>query len=156
MRGGLARRLGKAEGRVAAQERRRGPGPEGPASVRWLAVLRLFLPVLERNEREPGGAEAIARVRWSIALLERYVAESLASDPWCYLEYYLHGCLLRLRWTTNGWEGRQLAFLEEEYERHLGEVVAIEKARRSPPRPSRPQGQGPALERRGTWPSEPG
>jgi hypothetical protein len=69
------------------------------------------------------------------ALLERYVVESLPSHPWCYLECYLHGCLLRLGWTTHGWEGRQLAFLEE-YERHLGEVVGIETARRSPPLPS--------------------
>jgi hypothetical protein len=75
----------------------------GPASVRCLAVLRLFLPVLERGERGPEVAEALGRVRRGIALLEGSVADQ-PSDPWAYLEYFLNACLLRLGW-TNGWEG---------------------------------------------------
>lgn len=104
--------------------------PEEPASVRWLAILKIFEPVLERGERTAESDVAIERVRSSIALLEEYAAGDLRASPWAYLEYYCHSCLLRLSWNTPGWEGRQLAFLEPDYDEQIRQIEAIERGRR--------------------------
>jgi hypothetical protein len=103
--------------------------------VRWLAVLKLFLPGLERSESAPGVEAATDRVRRSIAKLEGYIATHLHTDPWRQLEYYCHICLERLSWTGNGWEGRQLAFMEEEYDQAMAQIEEIETGRYLPPLP---------------------
>jgi hypothetical protein len=127
--GSLQRRLGSVESRLAGMSAQQ---PEEPASVRWLAILKIFLPVLEREERTPESEAALERMRYSIALLEEYAAGDLRASPWAYLEYYCHGCLLRLGWNTPGWEGRQLAFLEPDYDDRIRQIEAIERGRRGP------------------------
>ncbi|HET6576245.1 MAG TPA: hypothetical protein VFG68_21770 [Fimbriiglobus sp.] len=133
MAAGLGRRVRAVEAGLDAAARSRGC--EEPASVRWLDLLRAVLPVLEQGERTPQGQAAVERVRSSIGLLEEYVSVYLRTDPWSYLEYYCHGCLLRLGWDGPAWEGRQLAFLDPDYDGHIREIEVIERARRGSPRP---------------------
>src|SRR5205814_7124863 len=104
--------------------------PEKPAWERWLAILRIVLPHLERAGPSPAVAAAVARVRHSVALLEEYGVTDARSDPWQYLEYFCHACVLRM-----GWTGHAPAFADPEYDDHLAQVVAIERGRRGPPRP---------------------
>jgi hypothetical protein len=101
-------------------------------------VLKVCQPALERQKPPP--TDAIDRVRRSVALLEEYIATSLKTDPWQYLEYYCDGCLLRLRWNTPDWEGRQLAFMEQDYDEHMREIESIERGRRGPARSWPPPG----------------
>ncbi|HET6572269.1 MAG TPA: hypothetical protein VFG68_01615 [Fimbriiglobus sp.] len=136
MAAGLSKRVRAVEAGLEAAARSRGC--EEPASVRWLDLLRAFLPVLEGDVRTPEGEAVIERVRYSICLLEEYVAGDLRSDPWAYLEYYCHGCLLRLGWDGPGTEGRQLAFRDPDYDGHIRQIEAIERARRGPPRSDPP------------------
>lgn len=136
MSAGLDRRVRAVADRLAAATRSREC--EEPSSVRWLRLLQAFLPVLEQGERTPEVEAAIGRVRQSISLLEEYAAVYLRTDPWAYLEYYCHGCLLRLGWDGPGTEGRQLAFLDPDYEGHVCQIEAIERTRRGPPRSDPP------------------
>jgi hypothetical protein len=97
--------------------------------VQWLAVLKWSLPVLKRKEPSPEIEAAIDRIQRSIALLEEYVAGDLKTSPWAYLEYFCQGCVYRLSWTGD-WVGRELAFMEAEYDEHMAEIEKIERVRR--------------------------
>jgi hypothetical protein len=103
--------------------------PEEPASVRWLSVLKVLAPVLEKNEPTPDNEAAIRRTRESIVFLEDYVTAHLSTRPWAYLEYYCQACMLRLSYSTPDWEGRQIAVMEADYEEHMREIEQIERHR---------------------------
>jgi hypothetical protein len=66
---------------------------------------RQFTTGLERGRRDSNPQppdrefeEATQRVRYSIALLEEYEAGEPYAEPWVYLEYYCHACMLRMNW----------------------------------------------------------
>ncbi len=81
---------------VAKQQAQEVPGWE-----RWLRVLQIFLPTLERADPTPEFVAAVERMRRSIALLEEYGASEPHAEPWVYLEYFCSACaadeLARLR-----------------------------------------------------------
>lgn len=123
----LRRRIASVEEQV----RERQPTPvEEPATVRWLRVLRIFLPALEKAEQTADVAAAFERVRWSVALIEEFLASDLAAHPCPYLEYYCNACVLRLSWNSPDWHGRQLAFMEADYEDHMRQIEQIERCQR--------------------------
>ena len=121
----LHRRLQSIETRMALAS----PSAELPASVQWLAVLKWFLPILEQAEPMPETEAAIGRVHRSIALLEECIAGDLRTNPWAYLEYYCQACVYRLSWKGD-WVGRELAFMESDYDSHMAEIERIERVKR--------------------------
>ena len=84
-----------------------------------------MLPALERAEQ----SAAVARVRHSVTLLEEHGATHTRSDPWQYLEYCCHACVLRM-----GWPGHAPAFLDPEYDDHIRQILEIEGYRYATPR----------------------
>jgi hypothetical protein len=66
----------------------------------------------------------VARVLRSIALLGHRRSRA---DPWQYLEYLCHACVLWM-----GWTGQQPAFMDPDYDDQLCRVVEIEHAQRGP------------------------
>jgi hypothetical protein len=123
---GFRRRLRAAEDRLAAASPRQ---PEPRPWERWLGVLRVVLPALVRAEPSDESVAAVARVRHSVALLEEYGAKDAQTDPWQYLEYYCHQCVLAMSWPNH-----PPPFLDPGYDQHLAQIVEIERNRRGPPR----------------------
>ena len=86
----LSRRLAKAESRLHAlanQARNGPPAPFGEAR-RWLEILEVFLPVLERE----GPGDVARQVAGAIALLREYLAANRIN---AYVEYHA-GCMLTI------------------------------------------------------------
>lgn len=106
--------------------------PQAPASERWLKVLRLFLPPLERYAADTGQNDTLLRVQRSIAYVEQYLA---GGEACAHLEYYLGICCDRLNWRSNGWEHHWFAPAEPGYEEHLRQIEEIRQAQRQPPVP---------------------
>ena len=119
MTAGLRRRLRAVSGQARAAHTLR---PEEPATARWLRLARALAPALERE----GQADAARRARDTVAVLEAAAGDP---RPRPYLEYFCRACLLRLAWNTPAWDGRRLWLTEPDYDEHLNQVVAIERAR---------------------------
>ncbi len=125
--GKLDRRLRTIAERVAVVAKEQAQ--EKPGWQRWLRVLRIFLPAIERAEPTPESVAAVERMRHSIALLEEYGANEPHAEPWVYLEYFCHACVLRM-----SWPGFVPAFLDPKYDQQLQQVVDIERGRHRLPR----------------------
>jgi len=102
-----------------------------PASHKWLAVLKAVLPRVEEQSAQDGKV-VLRRVRYSIRLLEEYVEHHEAKSPWAYLEYFCSACILRLGYSGPEWEGKQFAFVEDDYDAHIAGIESLERRRLSP------------------------
>ena len=80
-------------------------------------------------ERTPESVAAVARMQHSIAMLEEHASGEPHAEPWAYLEYYCHVCVLRMSWT-----GFVTAFFDPDYDRQFQQVLDIERGRHGLPR----------------------